>query len=657
MEKLNMSKLRFHASLVLLIGAVAALYTLPARAAEDANATPVSEDQLIRVLESAADPAEKAMTCKRLVVYGTGQAVPALAALLPDKELSSWARLPLEAIPGPAADAALREALGKLEGRLLVGVINSIGVRRDGQAVDSLAPRLTDADLEVATAAAVALGRIGNAAATTVLEQALTSAPAAVRGAVAEGCVYCAEQLLAAGDGAAAASLYDKVRTTAEIPPTRILEATRGAIVARGADGLPLLVEQLESADRALFGIGLSTARELPGSDVTATLVAELQKVAPERQPLLLLALADRGDAAALPAVLEAAKSGPAATRIAALGVVPRLGDAACIGTLLEIAAADDAEVAQAAREALQALPGDNVDAELVTRLSQAEGKARLALIAAAEQRRIVAAVPALLTAIDDASADVRTAALAALGATVTANDLPVLITRVVKTPYPNEAADAKQALLTACVRMPDREACANLLIGAMHQAPSTAQVAIIEVLGAMGGPQALGALAAAAKEGNTDLKETSSRLLGEWMTTDAGPVLLDVAKSVSEQKYKIRALRGYLRIAKQIELRPETRVEMCQKALPVCQRDEERTLVLQVLELNPIAPALPLAVSLLERPSLKDEAGRVAVVIAEKVIDADKAAVAQAMQQVVAAGGTPEVVDRAKALAEQAKR
>ena len=87
-------------------------------------------------------------------------------------------------------------------------------------------------------------------------------------------------------------------------------------------------------------------------------------------------------------------------------------------------------------------------------------------------------------------------------------------------------------------------------------KAPLAAKVTFIEILGAMGGPQALGALSAAAKEGNPELKETASRLLGEWMTTDAGPVLLDVAKKVSEEKYKIRALRGYIRIAKQIEVR-----------------------------------------------------------------------------------------------------
>ena len=46
------------------------------------------------------------------------------------------ARYALEPIPDPSVDDALRDALGKLKGRLLVGVIGSLGVRRDAKAVD-----------------------------------------------------------------------------------------------------------------------------------------------------------------------------------------------------------------------------------------------------------------------------------------------------------------------------------------------------------------------------------------------------------------------------------------------------------------------------------------------------------------------------------------
>jgi hypothetical protein len=102
----------------------------------------------------------------------------------------------------------------------------------------------------------------------------------------------------------------------ANVPRQKQLEAIRGAILARQSGGLPLLLEQLRSPDKALFGIGLRTARELPGRDVTEALAAELRRCSPDRQPFLLLALADRSDAAVLPAVLEAAAGGSQKLRL-----------------------------------------------------------------------------------------------------------------------------------------------------------------------------------------------------------------------------------------------------------------------------------------------------------------------------------------------------
>ena len=133
------------------------------------------------MLQSDAPAAEKAITCKQLAIYGTADAVPALASLLENAELASWARIALEAIPDPSADAALRDALGKVDGRLLIGVMNSIGVRRDAAAVGGLAEKLKATDADVASAAAAALGYIGDAEATKTLETSLASVPAEVR--------------------------------------------------------------------------------------------------------------------------------------------------------------------------------------------------------------------------------------------------------------------------------------------------------------------------------------------------------------------------------------------------------------------------------------------------------------------------------------------
>jgi len=638
-----------------LIAAVTSALADRTTAADAKNPAGDQEQKLIKVLQSNAPPQDKAIPCKQLALCGTKDAVPALAALLTDKELASWARIALEAIPDPAADEALREALGKVQGRLLVGVINSIGVRRDAKAVDALAQRLSDADADVASAAAVALGRIGGDAAAKKLEPLLAGSPGAVRSAVAEGCVLCAEKCLAEGKPAEAVKLYDLVRN-ADVPKQRVLEAIRGAILARQSDGVPLLAQQLKSTDKALFGIGLRVARELPGPKVTEALVAELGKATPDRQVLLILALADRGDATMSPAVFEAAKSGPNNVRIAAIRLLQRQGDASCVPVLLEAAMNADVELSQTAATALAGLPGKEVDADLVARLSKAAGEIRTILIEVAGQRRIEAALPALLMAAEDSDGQVRAAALVALGSVVSLRDLPVLIQRAVKPRDPQDAKAAEDALRAACIRMPDREACAEKLTAALSRADVAAKCRLLGALGAMGGQKALQAVAAAGKDASPDIQDVASRALGEWMSVDAGPALLDMAKTAGDDKYKIRALRGYIRLARQLNLPAETRLAMFRTAMEVAQRNEEKQLALDILTRIPSTATLQLAVLRLGDPALKDAAADAAVKIAGKVVGPEPKAVADAMQKVVESGIGGNTGNRAKQLLERAK-
>src|SRR5437899_5027565 len=107
-----------------LTGLISLLFALHQSSTAQTNTVPpTSESKLLKILKSDAPPDEKAITCKHLAIYGTKESVPALAALLSDEKLASWARIPLEVIPGPAADSALRDAARKLNGKLLVGVI------------------------------------------------------------------------------------------------------------------------------------------------------------------------------------------------------------------------------------------------------------------------------------------------------------------------------------------------------------------------------------------------------------------------------------------------------------------------------------------------------------------------------------------------------
>ena len=142
---------------------------MAAREAKARAATPhksaeimsLAAPKLVEILkDSNASEFAKAKACQRLAVVGDKTAVAALAALLGNPKLAHYARFGLEPISHPSADKALRDALGGLEGNLLIGVINSIGRRKDPKALDALAKLMHGNDEAVAEAARAALGRI-----------------------------------------------------------------------------------------------------------------------------------------------------------------------------------------------------------------------------------------------------------------------------------------------------------------------------------------------------------------------------------------------------------------------------------------------------------------------------------------------------------------
>jgi HEAT repeat protein len=593
-------------SLGLGLGVSFAAETSPGEAAKE------KERQLIAVLKSDAPPQDKAIPCKQLAIYGSKEAVPALAALLSNTELASWARIALEAIPDPAADAALRAAVPNLQGKLLVGVINSIGYRRDPKAAGELAKKLQDADAEVGSAAAVALGRIGNAEAAKVLKSSLPTASDAIRSAVAQGCILCAERFLARGRNTDAVKLYDMVRS-ANVAKQRRLEAIRGAILARKMDGLPLLLEQLRSTDKGELSIGLSTARELPGQAVTEALAAEVRRQSPERQSFLLLALGDRHDAAVMPAVLDAARSGPAGLRLAAVGVLERIGNPAAVPVLLEAAAQGEPELSQKALTALARQPGNEIDKEILARLPASKGKMRQALVDVAGRRRIEGAMPLLVQSAEDSDAGVRNAAVEAIGTLGQAPQAADLVRLLGRTQNSKERADMEAALIAIAGRTGAR--CVPNLLPLARSTDSALRLIALQALTASGGSEALATVVAAAQDQDESVQDEAVRTLSTWPNNwpdDSGVAvpLLELAKSGKKSSHQVLGLRGYLQyLQTNKKLGNDDKVSKVNEVLPLIQRPEEKRLVIGVVDTIPTDRVLELLTTFAAEPATTDDA------------------------------------------------
>lgn len=189
------------------------------------------EARLAAVLKTGVSRDAKDFVCRKLMVVGTAASVPTLSEFLPDKDLSHMSRYALERIPAPEAAQALRDALPKVSGALKVGVISSLGSRRDAGSVPALAALLGDADVAVASAAAYALGDIRTPEAAKALAEAKPAGAAML--AVTDGRLSCAEALLTDGKKVEALAVY-KSLVGEEQPKHVRLAATRGMLACAG---------------------------------------------------------------------------------------------------------------------------------------------------------------------------------------------------------------------------------------------------------------------------------------------------------------------------------------------------------------------------------------------------------------------------------------
>lgn len=142
------------------------------------------ERQLVALLKSPDATYDcKDFVCRQLWVLGTREAIPVLASMLTDEKYSDMARYALERNTAPEAGKALLDALGKASGLARIGIVNSLGARKDAVAVPLMEKVVAGGDDEQAAAAVMALSKIGGPKATTVITRASTTGGTKTRSA------------------------------------------------------------------------------------------------------------------------------------------------------------------------------------------------------------------------------------------------------------------------------------------------------------------------------------------------------------------------------------------------------------------------------------------------------------------------------------------
>ena len=577
------------------------------------------EPRLLKALTSSKTTfAGKQFVCRMLRRVGSAQSVPALSALLADKDLSHMARFALQFMPAPEAGAALRDAAAKLDGDLKIGVVGSLGQRGDREAVPVLAKLISDRNQNLARAAIGALGRIGGSQAANVLAGA--KVPAALQADRDDAYLMCADSMLTEGQTADAVAIYRKMIAPSNTTWIRIA-AYNGLIKAEKEKAVPYIVALLKDDDLDLQRAAGKCIAETPGAAVTEALAQQLPSLSADGQIVLLSALEGRGDKAAAPYVAKAVAASDQRVRLAAVQTLGAVGGAADVALLAQISA-DGGPLEKAARDSLTRMSAPGVNSALVdVAKGRGDSAARVTAIETLIDRYDETANAALLDVAKDDNASVRQAAYKALGALGGQKELAALVAMLLEAGGSRDRGGIERALVAIALRLENPDA--GPVVTALARANTTTMPHLLTVLSRIGDNASLAAVRSELDHADADVRKAAIRALADWPTSAPLSDLLDVAKSSDNTTEQILALRGYIKLLGVPANRSAAEtVGYLTQAMDAARRTEEKKAVLAALPKYPCKEGLTLAEKAGQSTSLRNEANLAARQIKELLMN-----------------------------------
>ena len=630
---------------------VAGVAWLTATAARLPAQSPSAEDKWLEVLKSKVPAEQKSNACRELRTAGTEKSIPVLAGLLTDPDTSHAARFALEAMPYPAAGAALREAAGKATGLTRSGILDSLGQRRDPEAVPVLAGALDDADPIVVAAAAVALGKIGTVEAASVLTTARARVRDKGRTAIDEGLLLGARRLLAAGQRELAAKIYRELASPSQ--PRAIRQGALGGLVQTAAPQAARVTVILESLANDDAMVRDAAAGELVNlsPDGFRAVASGMAKLPARSQWAILMAVRVRGDKSLAPIALAALGSKDDAVRLAAVRALGTVGEATALPVLTQLAAADD-KLGQTARQSLEAICGPKIDEGIVAAMRAEKDPARRAdWIGLLASRRPAGVVPVLLAEAAYPDPEVRGRAVDALAKLAGLKDIAAMVALVLKAPKGPERDEAEKAVRLVCQQASEAEHRADPVIEVYRNAAAADRAELLPLLGRLGGPAARTLVEQALGSKEPKLYEAGLRALCNWPDASAAGQLLELVETAAEPAHRLAALRAFIRVAALPGgLSDDKRLAMLKQAIQLARRDEERALVLERASAVRSVQTLRFLLPYLET-SLAEPAARSIVELArhKELREPNKKEFVAALTKVIKTSTDPTTLDKAR--------
>ncbi len=615
--------------------------TLVRQSVGDSAALASIENSLDKFIASPASIEAKRFVCGQLAVIGTDTSLEAIATLLGNNDTVGIACLALASHPSTKAGEVLRKALPTSTGAARLQIISTLGDMQDTASVTALKDLAEDADMVVAGAAVVALGKIPGDDAINALYSIRKSSKSELSLAVAEAFLRKAAQIAAAGQTDAARSLYEGLMGTSQP-----LHVRRGALIALFRldkdGGQERILRSLRGADPRLVPTAIAAVPAVTNAEASDAFASELPKLNPEDQVLMIQALAQRGDLPSLRAVGRQIASTEPGPRLAAITAMGQYGDSSVL-PLLTTALANQAspQERQALEQAIASLPGgDTATRSIIGELRKAISTAKPTLISALARRRSHLAVPVLLEESSSTNAIIARAAFQGLEKTAEPENLTAVINALVQLHADDTRPAAENAAMQILQKTPDAAKRTQAVCAALDANTVVAtRCSLIRLLPVCGDQTAFAALQKASQDAQPQIRNTAIEAIAAWPDATAWNALVGFYQKPSDDSQRTLALRGLVRLVAEENAHPSPALfEHYRMILAGVRTDDERKLVLSALTVAAQPEALEIALPLLDIPGVRAEAALAVKKIANDIKAQHPQASAEALKKMESA-------------------
>lgn len=514
---------------------------------------PVRND-LANALAASLDDKEstytyKVFACRQLYIIGGEEQVDELAPLLKDPKLANAARYALEVIPGGIVNDILWEAIATSDGPTSAGLVSSLAARGGASTVMRLGELLSNAQQEVVAAALIGLGRIGGEESERILRAAFSTLPEPLHTEYYDALLACAEHYKVAGRVADAGRAYQDLQQPALPLPVR-LAAFHGLVQLQGESASPLIAQALISGDAPWVTAALSYVRTNGGPNSTMLFAQQLGMLPPEIQVQLIEALADRGDASALPAVSAGLNSGVPEVQYAAIGALGILGNETTVSLLLAGLGSADEEMAKRSHQSLSRLPDAGVNGALIQAYERGSEGIRTALAPILAERQAADALPALYAVAENQSGEAQRAAFTAIGQIARDKDLDQVLTLFYEADDEQARMAAADAITNLCRRVAPSDARSTSRAAIYTLAPtSLTRAAALDIFRELGDDVLLPLVISACEDSDSIVKDAGITALTGWPSATPLQEVYALAKNADTDARRALALDGYIRM------------------------------------------------------------------------------------------------------------